>query len=61
MTRERRDRMTEMYVTALDAEIALRVANPTRPWYLPETPPQTVGQYRAALGKLGKLGIVRQN
>ncbi len=53
--------MSEMYVTALDAEIALRVANPTRPWYLPEVPPQTVGQYRAALGKLGKLGLVKVN
>ena len=48
-------RMTEMYATALDAEIAVRVANPARPWYLPEVPPQTVSQYRAALGKLGKM------
>jgi hypothetical protein len=51
--------MAEMYVTALDAEIALRVSNPTRPSYLPDIPPQTVSQYRAALGKLGKLGIVK--
>jgi hypothetical protein len=32
-----------------------------RPWYFPEVPPQTVGEYRAALAKLGKLGLVREN
>jgi hypothetical protein len=68
MTREQRERMTETFVAVSDA--LRRSAVPTfavatpkldfpRPWYLPEVPPQTVGEYRAALGKLGQLGIVK--
>ena len=61
--------MTEMFEAVRDAlqRVAIMAYTPQRmpdlprPWYLPEAPPQTVGQYRAALGKLGKLGIVRQN
>lgn len=69
MNQERRERMTETFVAVGDA--LRRSAIPTfgvvmdkmpdlpRPSYLPEMPPQTVGQYRAALAKLGKLGIVK--
>lgn len=71
MNQEQRERMTEMFVAVRDA--LLRAVVPTyevemkrapdypRPFYLPEIPPQTVGQYRAALAKLGKLGLVREN
>ena len=70
MNREQRARMTEMFVAFADA--LRRAAVPTyqvvmdrtpdlpRPFYLPEPPPQTVGQYRAALAKLGKLGMVKE-
>jgi hypothetical protein len=70
MSREQRDRMTETFAAVRDA--LQRAAVPTygvvmgkmpdlpRPWYLPEAPPQTVGQYRAALAKLGRLGIVKE-
>lgn len=71
MTREQRDRMTETFLAVGDAlrrslvpTVAMsveRMPDLPRPSYLPEIPPQTVGQYLAALGKLGKLGIVRQD
>jgi len=61
--------MTETFAAVRDAlsRAAVPVYTPSkmpdlpRPWYLPEAPPQTVGQYRAALAKLGKLGIVKVN
>jgi hypothetical protein len=69
MTSERRDRMAETFVAVRDALERAAVSTfpivmermPDRPCpsYLPEVPPQTVGQYRAALAKLGKLGIVK--
>ncbi len=70
MNAERRDRMSETFVAVRDA--LERAAVPTfgiqmdrmpdlpRPSYLPAIPAQTVGQYRAALAKLGKLGIVTE-
>lgn len=71
MSREQRDRMTEMFAAVSDAlrrsavpmyqVVMERTPNLPRPPYLPEIPPQTVGEYRAALGKLGKLGIVKVN
>jgi hypothetical protein len=68
MSAESRDRMTETFIAVSDA--LRRVPIPTypvmapkapegRPFYLPEAPAQTPGQYRAALAKLGKLGIVK--
>ncbi len=69
MNAERRERMTETFVAARDAleraavatfgVVMERMPDRPRPAYLPELPPQTVGQYRAALAKLGKLGIVK--
>ncbi len=51
--------MTEMHIAMANA---LRwTSDMPRPWYLPEVPPQSVGEYRAALGKLGKLGLVKVN
>ena len=71
MTAEQRERMQETFVAVGDA--LRRAAVPMyqvvgmtavkdlpRPWYLPEVPPQTVGQYRAALARLGRLGIVKE-
>jgi len=70
MNQARRDQMTETFVAVHDA--LQRAAVPTfgiqmqrmpdlpRPSYLPEVPAQTVGQYRSALAKLGKLGIVKE-
>ena len=76
MTREQRERMTETFASVRDAvrdglyplfaltvEPAVRfqkMPDLPRPWYLPATPPQTVGQYRAALARLGRLGIVKE-
>lgn len=68
MTREQRDRMTETFVAVGDA--LRRTPIPTfavmapkgdlrRPFYLPEAPPQTPGQYRSTLAKWAKLGIVK--
>jgi hypothetical protein len=69
MSRERRERMTETFVAVSDAlrralvqTVAMsvdRLPDLPRPSYLPEVPPQTVGEYRAALGKLGRLGLVK--
>lgn len=62
--------MTEVFVAVSDA--LRRSAVPTygvvmertpdlpRPAYLPHAPTQSVGQYRAALAKLGKLGIAKE-
>jgi hypothetical protein len=71
MTREQHERMTETFVTVHDALVRAPVPSYQvvmgtmprlpRPSYLPAIPPQTVGQYRAALAKLGKLGIVKVN
>jgi len=70
MNREQRDRLTETFVAVSDA--LQRSAVPTwpvamdkapqlpRPSYLPEVPPQTVGQYRAALRKLAGFGILKK-
>ena len=70
MNKEQRERMTETFVAVADA--LRRSVVPTysvrmdktpdlpRPFYLPEVPPQTVAQYRSALGKLGALGIVKR-
>jgi hypothetical protein len=56
--RERRNHMTEAFVTVRDAQFWR--SDMPRPWYLPEVPPQTLSQYNAALAKFGKLGIVRR-
>jgi len=63
--------MTEVYAAVSDAlrrtpvptygVVMDRVPDLPRPSYLPEVAPQTKGQYKAALGKLGKLGIVKAN
>lgn len=70
MSSEQRTRMTETFVAVGDA--LRRAPVPTfgvvmdkmpdlpRPWYLPEVPPQTVGQYRAVLARWTKLGIVKE-
>ena len=57
--------MTETFAAVRDAlEHALvrslwvsvkEIPKPARPWYLPETPPQTPLQYRAAIAKLAKI------
>jgi len=70
MTREQRERMTETFVAVGDAlrrvavpmyqVVMARVPDLPRPWYLPAPPAQTPNQYRAALGKLGKLGILKE-
>jgi len=70
MSHEQRDRMTETFAAVRDAlqraavpiygVVMERMPDLPRPWYLPEVPPQTVGQYLAALAKLGKLGIVKE-
>ena len=69
MTEERRERMSETFIAVGDA--LRRSAVPTfgvvmgkmpdlpRPSYLPDAPPQTLSQYRNALAKFGKLGIVK--
>lgn len=71
MTREQRDRMAESFVTVYDA--LQRAAVPTymvslresprlpRPRYLPDVPQQTPSEYRTALAKLGKFGILKAN
>lgn len=53
--------MSEMYVAVADVIGAAMVPNYPRPRYLPEAPPQTVGQYKATLAKLGRLGIVKES
>lgn len=61
--------MSELYVATHDAlmRAVVPVYTPAkmpdypRPRYLPEIPPQTVREYRAALGKLGQLGLVKVN
>jgi hypothetical protein len=70
MNREQRERMTELFIGMSDAlrrsavptfAVAMpNVADLRRPYYLPEVPPQTVGQYRATIARLGKLGIVKE-
>jgi hypothetical protein len=70
MMREQRDRMTETFVAVGDAlrraavpmyqVVMAKMPDLPRPWYLPAVPPQTPAQYTAALGKLGKLGIVKE-
>jgi len=70
MSHEQRDRMTETFAAVRDAleraavatfEIRMdRMPDRPRPSYPPVMPPQTVGQYRAALAKLGRLGIVKE-
>ena len=62
--------MSETFVAVYDAlrravvptmEVAMpKLPDLPRPAYLPEAPPQSVGEYRAALAKLGKLGIVKR-
>ena len=66
--------MSEMYAANLDAlqravvptygVVMARLPDLPRPSYLadaPAAPPQSVAEYRAALAKLGKLGIVKAN
>jgi hypothetical protein len=70
MSREQRDRMAETFVAVYDAlqrapvpmyQVTLpKAPDLPRPGYLPPVPPQTPGQYRAALAKLGKLGMVKE-
>jgi len=70
MNREQRDRMTETFVSVGDAlrrsvvpvyQVEMRkTPDLARPFYLPAVPQQTASQYRAALGKLGALGIVKR-
>lgn len=69
MNAERRRRMTELFVAVRDAleraavptfQIMAPTQRPPRPSYLPEAPAQTPAEYRAALAKLGALGIVKQ-
>jgi hypothetical protein len=71
MNREQRDRMTETFAAVSDAlrrsavpmyQIVMdRAPNLPRPPYLPDVPAQTPAEYRAALAKLGRLGIVKVN
>ena len=71
MTRERRERMTETFVAVGDAlqrspvpvfsVVLPGMPRLPRPSYLPDVPSQTKREYLSALGKLGKLGIVRVN
>ena len=71
MTAERDQRMTETYIAVSDAlarspvptygVVMAKSPHLPRPFYLPQAPPQTAEQFRAALGRLGKLGIVKQN
>lgn len=63
--------MSETFVAVYDAlrravvptvEVALpKIPRLERPSYLPEAPEQTLGEYRNALAKLGRLGIVKVN
>jgi hypothetical protein len=69
MTAARREHMTETFIAVSDAlrrsivptvgVILKAMPDMPRPWYLPEVPPQTVAEYRAALAKLGHLGLVK--
>jgi hypothetical protein len=71
MSGDRRDRMAEVFTAVADAlqrapapvyqvAVGARSLDLPRPAYLPPVPPQTPAQYRAALARLGRLGIVKE-
>lgn len=70
MRAEQDDRMAETFIAVGDALrrspvptygiVMERTPDLPRPAYLPPVPPQTPAQYRAALAKLGKLGIATE-